>query len=60
MLKVENTKNPVKSASENYTKGIGLINVKKRLDLVYPEKYILNIEEKDKTFLVNLTLELEE
>lgn len=60
IVKVKNTKNPVKSTSENYTKGIGLINVQKRLELMYPKKYILNIDDRDKTFLVNLTIELEE
>ncbi len=59
ILKVENSKNPLKFESKNYTKGIGLTNVKKRLELIYPKKHILDIDEKDKTFLVNLTLELE-
>lgn len=59
IVRVENTKNPTAAALDNYSKGIGLMNVRKRLNLTYPEKYILNIDEKDETFLVNLTLELE-
>ena len=57
---IENTKNAVVKTNENFSKGIGLLNVKKRLDLIYPEKYILKIDEQDETFSVNLTLELEE
>ena len=57
---IENSKSTAIKANENNSKGIGLINVKKRLDLMYPEKYILKIDELDETFLVNLTLELEE
>lgn len=57
---IENTKNPDAHKNENYTKGIGLKNVKKRLDFVYPKKYILSIDDSAKTFSVNLTLELED
>jgi sensor histidine kinase YesM len=60
IFSIENTKNPDVSKTENYTKGIGLKNVKKRLDFVYPDKYILSIDDADKTFSVNLTLELED
>jgi len=45
---------PVKSAN-----GIGILNVRKRLDLIYPEKYSLNIQEEEDVFIVNLRLELE-
>ncbi len=57
---IENTKNPLKTNGENHTKGIGLQNVRKRLNLIYPEKYILKIDDKQDTFSVNLTLELKE
>lgn len=60
IFNIENTKNPEIEKNENYTKGIGLVNVRKRLDLIYPGKYILSIENKTNTFSVNLTLELEE
>jgi len=58
VFNVENTKNPNLKNNVKYVKGIGLKNVKKRLDFIYPEKYILSIDEKDKTFSVNLTIEL--
>ena len=57
---IENSKNPENKTGENYTKGIGLKNVKKRLDLMYPEKYTLLIDDKPETFSVNLTLQIEE
>ena len=59
IFSVDNSKNQSIDKKGNYTKGIGLVNVKKRLDLIYPEKYILSIENEDETFSVNLTLELE-
>lgn len=36
--------------------GIGLENVRKRLDLQYADNYMLDINQDDKTFTVNLTL----
>lgn len=60
IFNIVNPKKLVLTSIENYSKGIGLINVQKRLDLMYPGKYILNIDDYDETFLVNLTLELED
>ena len=57
---IENTKNENTPTKENYTKGIGLKNVKKRLDFIYPEKYILSINNLPESFSVNLTLQLDE
>jgi len=39
--------------------GIGLVNVKRRLNLLYPEQYKLKIEEKPTTYTVNLYLGLD-
>lgn len=39
-------------------KGIGIKNTRQRLDLLYPGKYRLEIEEKEHTFAVNLSLDL--
>ena len=58
VFKIENSKNPIKKKEENYSKGIGLQNAKKRLELIYPGKYILDIEDEDETYIVNLTLKL--
>ena len=37
--------------------GIGLENVKRRLDLIYPDRHELNITQKDFTFKVDLSIE---
>ncbi|WP_297098361.1 sensor histidine kinase [uncultured Draconibacterium sp.] len=59
-FKIENSKNPVKPQIESLSKGIGLSNVKKRLELLYPQKYKLEIDDKEATFSVTLSLELAE
>lgn len=58
-LKVENSKasdNEVSKAS--YTKGIGLRNVQRRLDLLYPDRYDLQVFNEEDSFLVVLKLQL--
>ena len=45
--------------TENFSKegtGIGISNVKRRLDLLYPEKYTLNIFDTEHTFSVKLEI----
>lgn len=39
--------------------GIGLVNVRRRLDLLYPSRYKLTVEDAPKTYTVNLHLKLE-
>ena len=46
-----------KETRDNYS-GIGLENVKKRLALLFPGKHKLNIESREKTFHINLEIEL--
>ncbi|HKI89313.1 MAG TPA: GHKL domain-containing protein, partial [Draconibacterium sp.] len=58
VLIIENSKDQTSQYKNG--KGIGLKNVQKRLDLMYPGKYILSIDDRSETFSVNLTLELEE
>lgn len=56
-----NTIDAVDIQEENLEKGrsgIGLSNVKRRLNLMYPYKYQLDIDKNDLTFNVRLTLEL--
>lgn len=57
---VENSIQPeqFKSAEVKPYSGIGLENVKRRLDLLYPEKYQLNLNEQDQQFSVKLNLTL--
>ncbi|TKC12079.1 hypothetical protein FA048_00215 [Pedobacter polaris] len=40
------------------TGGIGLVNVKKRLEILYPEKHKLEIQNDEKIYQVSLTLEM--
>ncbi len=40
--------------------GIGLVNVRRRLDLLYPQRHTLRIDEHDRTYAVHLTLDLDE
>jgi LytS/YehU family sensor histidine kinase len=53
-LYIENTHNKTESTKN----GIGLYNIKKRLDLLYSNNYDLEIENKNDLFKVNLKLKL--
>ncbi len=59
-LKVENSKSTQESEEDifDYKKGIGLKNVKRRLEILYPEQYQLDIHESAESFLVVLKLKL--
>ncbi len=46
-----------KNSDENHS-GIGLENVKKRLNLLFPEKHKLSIEESDSEYRVSLEIEI--
>jgi len=54
---IQNEKGIINQKSNEHS-GFGLENVKKRLELLYPEKHQLNITENDKVFTVDLTIEL--
>jgi LytS/YehU family sensor histidine kinase len=41
-------------------KGIGIENTRQRLELLYPGKHVLNVRREKETFMVSLTLELNE
>lgn len=59
-LKVENSKSKDQNNEDqfNYREGIGLKNVKRRLELLYPEAHALEMHDADEAFLVILTLNL--
>ncbi len=57
---IENSKAPALPKDPNRRSGgIGLVNVRRRLDLLYPENYELDIDNNPNTYAVNLLLELE-
>lgn len=56
-MKVMNGKRPLQILS-NTRKGTGIDNLKKRLELLYKDKYKLQINEEEEVFVVNLKLEL--
>ena len=59
-FEVFNTKSDTQQKDEtDYTKGIGVENVKKQLDLVYPERYVFEVSENEKSYNVTLKLDLE-
>jgi two-component system, LytTR family, sensor kinase len=55
-LKVSNT--VVKQTDVQQNSGIGLKNIKRRLDLLYPEMYKLDINSQDSIFIVELEIKL--
>jgi LytS/YehU family sensor histidine kinase len=60
-LEIENSKAPVKPA-QNHNKpsgGIGLVNVRRRLNLIYPDSYNLLVTDQPDKYKVNLDLNLD-
>ncbi len=56
---VRNSRAPDSQRDDSgYTEGIGLKNVKKRLNILYPEFHRLEIQEKPDVFIVQLNVEL--
>ncbi len=51
---------PGNELKKDKTTGIGLENVKRRLELLYPDKHLLLIDKKEKTFSVTLTIKSDE
>ncbi len=56
-VKVANTVSP-EGNNENRNKGIGLANVRRRLELLYPGKHRLEIAEDDGWYKVNLKIQI--
>lgn len=60
VFKVENSKPETETTDEfGYTEGIGLKNVRRRLELIYADNYELNIWNEEKTFTIELVLTLQ-
>ncbi|NRB65110.1 MAG: histidine kinase [Saprospiraceae bacterium] len=58
---IENTKAPVRPQPDPNRRsgGIGLVNVHRRLNLIYPERYDMKIDNNPNTYAVELTIELD-
>jgi len=57
-LKVKNTISNLKNGTDKKNSGIGLDNVKRRLNLVYPNRHDLTINSDNEFFYVDLKIEL--
>ena len=58
-FRVKNPRVAESSTDETgYTEGIGLKNVKKRLNILYPDRHKLNIKEEPNTFTIDLSIDL--
>jgi two-component system LytT family sensor kinase len=57
---ISNTTSLVPASEHSGYSGIGLKNVKRRLDLIYPQQYKLDIRQEQNEFRVNLSLRLEQ
>lgn len=59
MMNIENSKSPsLPKISEKRSGGIGLINVKRRMDIIYPNRHHLEIKESPNTYAAELQLQL--
>jgi LytS/YehU family sensor histidine kinase len=59
LLRIQNSKpDQLPQPTEKPSGGIGLANVQRRLNLLYPNQYKLDIEESDKEHIVELSLDL--
>ncbi len=56
IFQIENTKEKNNKAVHSYQEGIGLKNVKRRLELLHTGNYELTIEDKENTFFVLLSV----
>lgn len=56
MMTVENNNPPPDNANALHSLGIGLANVEKRLQLLYPQKHTLQTEQRVSSFFVSLNL----
>lgn len=57
-FEIENSKGNSRQIEDRKYKGIGIENVRKRLELIYPNRYSLKISDGEKTFKVTLQIKL--
>ena len=60
IFSIFNTKNQIKQTDKSqYTKGIGSKNIKKQLELIYPNQHIFEVIEEHKSYSVTLIITLD-
>ncbi|MCD4709724.1 MAG: histidine kinase, partial [Bacteroidales bacterium] len=59
-FRVRNSHGETDRVEPEQQKGIGIDNTRKRLELLYPGKHTIDIETKEDTFTVNLSIELKQ
>jgi sensor histidine kinase YesM len=57
-FRVENNKGVIDETEKGNDKGLGLENVKRRLELIYPQRHQLTIYNNDHSFIASLQLQL--
>jgi sensor histidine kinase YesM len=60
VFEVENDIEIEKKLNKDKTHGIGLSNIRRRLELLYPERHDLKIETKDGKYHIHLTIDTRE
>jgi LytS/YehU family sensor histidine kinase len=58
MLLIENNRGKNVEIEQEGYKGLGLENVKRRLELMYPQKHYLTISENNDKFMIRLVLQI--
>lgn len=51
--------NTINRSDTDSSGGVGLINARRRLDVLYPNRHLLNVIENDRQYIVNLKIELD-
>lgn len=57
-LKTANTRINIKNKKDFSSEGIGMKNIKRRLELLYPNEHLLDIEEREELYILNLEMKL--
>ena len=51
-------KNKISNNQKDRSSGVGMVNIQRRLELIYPGKHILNIENQDQIYQIELIIKL--
>lgn len=58
-FEIQNSLSPAQTTSHKKEKGIGIENLKRRLNLLYPDKHTLEIRQTENRFIVHLTINID-